>query len=738
MKGKRQISTLLVMILIISLLAGCGQKKKEGKEEAVSAKGRYVEQEIPLPEGTGEAVGLIKKEEGLTLYTWSEDKGYQSFIYKDGKWSDGISEAWLTDAMDRLELEVYFLYSGGDGEACAMASSISDNVPYGQHILRETENQKAEDITPKPLLEVDENGMTALFTDMAVLKDGTIVVSTFDSMIEFYKDGKKAAEAEGRPVNMDHQPALSAADNIIAVFGRDGRSVDFYTADNFEKKNTVDLNQDVGDAMLVPGEDGIWYMVNTAGIHRITEEGSIVETVMEGSGCMMSIDSDVLINFCTEGEKEFYGLYRIDGRDSRLMRYVFDEEAAAVQKDTISVYSLRENATVSQAVYAFQSSHPEVKVEYNVGISEEGVQTSEVIRTLNAELLNGSGADVLILDGLPMDTYIEKGILSDITKLAEELTSGGTLENIIQTAAVKDKKIYAVPARVNVPVIIGKDEEKKKACQDLAAFHEYVSQNEGTGLFEMTTCEFTGITLFHAFYDVLVDQKEGLKEEELAQFLTDCLKLCETENTKAYEEEMEMEPGILTKRGVHFHSGDSVGDGFVTITELGGLSSCMIPYAQARERGETLEALKGYYLPGTAAGINASSKNQELAEDFIRCLFDEEVQKGDNLDGFPVLKSALEAQADYVETPEAADYLMSTYAMNPVTGMEKGIEAGYPNRQEVEQLIQIIEGLETPFVSDSMMTDVVLEELLGCYDGSQTPEEAAKAICQKAGTYLAE
>lgn len=737
MKGKRQISALIIMIFMLSLLNGCGQKGDAEEKTAPDAKGRYVEQEIKLPDGADEAVGLLKREEGITLYTWSENHGYQSFLYKDGNWSEPKEESWMTDAMNRLELDISFLYSGNDGKVYAMAYPLSDSMPYGQHILKEAENQSAEDVTPEPLLTEDENGMTALLTDMTVLKDGTIGVSTFESMIEFYKDGKKTAEMEGRDIGMDHQPMLSSTDDTAAIFGKDGKSVDFYNIDGFEKKNSVNLNQDIQGGMIIPGEEGTWYIINSAGIHRIAENGSIVETVMEGSGGMMSTDTVLLKNFCRGDKEEFYGLYQSDGSISRLMQYTFDKEAAAVQKETLSIYSLKENATVSQAVYAFQSSHPEVKVEYNVGVSGEGVQISEVIRTLNAELLNGSGADVLILDGLPIEAYIEKGILSDITKLVKELTDKGVMENIASSAAVKDKKVYAVPARMNVPVIYG-NEEKKDACQKLEALHEYVNQKESGGLFELTSHELTGMTLFQSFYDELTDEKGGLKEAELSQFLEDWLKLCELENTDVLEKEMGWESGSWSQMGLDFYSGDSVEDDFVTITELGGLSSCMMPYAELRERGMNLEAFKGYYLPKTVAGVNASSKQQELAADFLRCLFDEDVQKGDNADGFPVLKSALEAQADYVETPETANYTMSTYVMNPVTGAEKDMEAGYPSRQEVEQLIQIIEGLKTPFVSDSVMTETVLTEMESCYTGNKTPKEAAKAICQKAGTYLAE
>lgn len=36
---------------------------------------------------------------------------------------------------------------------------------------------------------------------------------------------------------------------------------------------------------------------------------------------------------------------------------------------------------------------------------------SDTIRALNTELLGGNGADLLVLDGLPAESYIKRGFL---------------------------------------------------------------------------------------------------------------------------------------------------------------------------------------------------------------------------------------------------------------------------------------------------------------------------------------
>ena len=118
----------------------------------------------------------------------------------------------------------------------------------------------------------------------------------------------------------------------------------------------------------------------------------------------------------------------------------YDAEALAVPENILRVFGLSENTTVQDAILSFQKSHPDVKVEFETSEKEDGI-TMDDIRTLNTELLGGNGADVLLLDGLPAETYIEKGLLSDLTGVTDELLSQETyLESILKNVAQKDGK----------------------------------------------------------------------------------------------------------------------------------------------------------------------------------------------------------------------------------------------------------------------------------------------------------
>ena len=280
MKMKRIISLLMAAVLTAGLAAGCGKDGGDGKKDGeVSAKGRYVEEEIPLPEGAGEAVGILNQDGGLLLYTRNEN-GYHSYLYENESWTDSGDLPWMTDAHNRLGLPVDHIYSGKDGGIYGMAIPASDDVPYGQHIIKDAGDGTALDCTPAPCLEVGEEGWTDLIVDMAVLKDGTMVLVEMDDMVSFYQNDKKISEiTEIPPIVSDHQSVMGVSDERMAIFGKDRKSVDFYNPENQEKTESVEVKQELEESMIVPGESGIWYLVNPKGIQRITEKGSIVETV---------------------------------------------------------------------------------------------------------------------------------------------------------------------------------------------------------------------------------------------------------------------------------------------------------------------------------------------------------------------------------------------------------------------------------------------------------------------------
>lgn len=732
---KKIVAVLAVFTLTIGMLTGCSSKEKEKKN---TVQGRYVETEIELPKEGGDPIGLIMSEGNPVLYMQSSETGEcNSYTYKQGSWSKQHPENWLKEeSVGSIQVEK--IIAGADGAVYAKANRIVNGSQKGQALFQKNSEDQAVDVTPEDIVKRQANGETFLTVDADVLNDEVLAFAeTPNDMVRIYKEGKCIKELKDiMEVFSEEQEMMAVGKDTFAVIGEDGKSIDFYDITNFEKKNTVQVDMNLENCTLMAGESGKWYVENQLGIHRILEDGSIVETILNGSSTMLNHGSWFAKKFVVDDNEQFYGLFSNQGK-WKMMQYIYDSKAMAVQ-ETLSVYSLEESETVNQAVYEFQKKNPNVKVEHKTAVSGEDKADTEDIRTLNTELLGGKGADVLILDGLPIESYIEKGVLSDISSFANALKEQGALKNVIENTAEKDGKIYGVPARINVPVLYGTEEEVK-ALESLKNLSAYAERYKDRQLFGYDTYELSGMTLFNFFYDEIVNQDGSLNEEKLTELLSIWQKICHNGNLPEYEERYGGGPSVWAESDWNFQSAQEVDSPslkkFVHLTEISGLSYTRMIYNGVEKAKMLPESIKGYYVPKLTVGINTSSEQKELAEEFISCMFLEDVQEMDTWEGFPIKEQALDGLVDSLKKEKDS---MGFSGIDYGTGKEYQVDMKYPEVKEMESLIALIKTLDTPFSQDKIISDIVLSELEHCYEGKQSPQETAQAICEKAGTYLTE
>lgn len=690
----------LIVALFVTSLTGC---KKEEEKKRQESKGRYVEKEISLPNTSEIPAGLMWKDGKLGFVLVTEEGLFQSYTYDGKEWSEGKEETELNKEPLQQADGLMNVFLGRDGNLYRRSGDSPD---------------------------------------MEVLRDGTkLLVNIKNSCVECFKDEKMVATIPTVQIATPDQTLVSASDETIAVIGEDGTSVVFYDGKTFERKHTVSMEQSLEECMLEPGKDGMWYVANQQGIHRITENGSIAETVMEGSNTYLGDAASMYLRGFVVGDSdEFYGLF--SGEEGwKLMQYVVDENAPAMAKTELSIYSLTENDTVSRAISAFRKEHPDVEIEYTWAVDRFEVVSTDEIRSLNTELLAGSGADILLLDGLSYKTYMEKGVLEDVTEVAKELEQEGILPHVIQNTAQKDGKIYAIPARIHVPLIYGTEEEVK-ACESLDALQAYAEKNREKKLFGYTEFDQIGMTLFHLFYPELQEEDGSLDEEKLVKLLQTVCQLYENGGLKEYNGYSEKSKFYWLELKSYFMSNQEMTapsyQEYVHMVETSGFDSIRDIYYSSGNIQASIESIKNYYVPYTIAGINASSLHKKVAKEFISYLFKEEIQKKESYEGFTVSEKVLDQMPDYVETSEGKKDIRKYVGLDQNTREEYEVKMGYPSKEETQKLVALIKNLDTPFYQEQIVTEMVLEELERLYCGKQSVEETAREICKKVDLYLAE
>ena len=161
---------------------------------------------------------------------------------------------------------------------------------------------------------------------------------------------------------------------------------------------------------------------------------ALSELLVEGRLSSFSDMSYSIKEFFRVSEKVFLMFIQsMPGAELEVLRYEYERYNAAdmyffgkravnllwtasFSRDLLWNLQKKPEALFQPAPELVQASHPEVYVQYEVGMGDTAVkEEADAINRLNTELMAGNGPDVLVLNGLPWESYQEKEILGDFS-----------------------------------------------------------------------------------------------------------------------------------------------------------------------------------------------------------------------------------------------------------------------------------------------------------------------------------
>ena len=505
---------------------------------------------------------------------------------------------------------------------------------------------------------------------------------------------------------------------------------------------------------IATGLDGALYVVNTSGVYRLVPEGTTWERMVDGDLCSLSIPSMSIGMFVPHGDNEFLTQVR-EGDKPALINYIFSATTPTRPNTELTVAALKNNDTLLQAAGEFRRRYPEVLVTVQTLLEEDSsATTADAVRALNTQLLAGNGPDLLLLDGLPMDSYIEKGVLADMSEWITPIIQGELMPNIAG-AFGENGKLYAVPARFNAPTIWG-EPEAVAAASDLESLASYAeSTTDRKLLYDMSMR-----SLFRYFSSASapawLDGSGKLNEVVFAEYLELIKRLAHTvPGAAAQEFDISMTPGF-TVTGIDTGGALDLPFGKASLfsAELDGFQSLMVPNgAISALYGLVISAdvtsiedslipnhvtllpgqAKGVFIPRCVMGINAAGGQQDLAREFIKTVLGEAVQYSDLQDGFPVNNAAIERN------------VLRSISMGWGVGLndeETGeliiLEMGWPSPGAFRAVCALFGQLDTPYIPDDTLMEMILDETEGFFGSSLTAREAAASLSARLELYLAE
>ncbi len=256
-----------------------------------------------------------------------------------------------------------------------------------------------------------------------------------------------------------------------------------------------------------------------------------------------------------------------------------------------------------------------------VGIEENGSKTlDDAIKKLNAGMMGGDGPDILFLDGLNVDAYVENHMLMRLDEDIEELHTESNFENIIDTYEWNGE-LYAVPVRFGLPIILSPHDDIVNAKTGT----DFVNKM-GVHQIEIGEYDFANDVRF--YYQTFVDDKADhgtIDRKDVQEFLKNVKRMYDLAES---QDNVHLSQLMLPPQ----QTGGMIGS-------LLGSSSLELDYIWQPQEIQMVQQLKDstygivtsnqgtYYIPRMIVGISAATKQEKECREFVSYLLSRQGQK---------------------------------------------------------------------------------------------------------------
>lgn len=754
MKKRRILNIILILVLITMSFSGCSKKNKSNqenlpldkeqeenheKQEDGLAGGRYVEEEIELPEKLQSGmIHVIKgKEDQIELFVSYMDTevSHRHYIWKNNVWEEQPLE-WLNHKELKMTSSRYvetILY-GEDGFYYAQVIDYASKPRYSIYKVLE-ENQLEHVLIPYFESKVknertNQNELDPFIQKVDVMENGSIVIDDYQQnhlLLFPATDRNNIIEVDLGTHDNDYERAYYVSGNKIIDISEDRSSLSVYNTDtnSTERNVELDFSKNASDTIrMTQQNDQTIVLINRDGIHSIKESSTLLETIVDGQLNSMSMPSLYIKDiFVIEKEPEsYFVVYNDTDGIVKIMMYQFDPTISSIPEEELTIYSLKESETIRQAIASFQRINRNVRVNYIVSMEDENSNKSDYIRALNTELLEGKGADLFVLDGLPVDSYIEKGILLDLKDVLTALVNKNKIPEYMIEAFTTQGKIFQIPVRFRVPVVYG-EKEAVEAWNGLKNILTYIENHKDNNFISNLSGQELVKTFYSEYEEKIFTRQEGLNEEVLKAYLEDIKKIEDhmlEDKTEEFRSNHILFPRVLNYVGISAITG---------IEELKNIDDSMVCLAFKSKKGKEYKIINNSFLPVNKIGINASSKKIEISKQFLEFLFSEEVQETDVRDGFPMNKEVLNI---WVQKEK------DNIGLGITLDQDEKFFIVWPEQKEREELLQKIQQATKPIMINETIMEMILTESEGYFQGLSTIDQVVSAIKAKVDTYLSE
>ena len=699
----------------------------------------------------------------------SNDNG--SLKYLTGNADSDIWDENIIDDIDESKDKAYVSAACVDTDGTVYSAVYSYNMEDNEIVDGSTEIRRYDAAEEQNLSEkynVVLEGIDKEITGISHVKDGdSYYLLTTDGLSKFDSNGKLTAqydESNSRDFAVADKVYLLAdqkmveLDSDLNVISESSGLYDNLKEDIDETIAKEDSTYSNGKKILrADSENNLYILTDRALYQKQVDSKAITMVLDDTDGYENSTNTVLQVMQC--GDRYI----TIDSEHNVSVYAVNDGTVKVVEKQEITLWSLRYGPFVEQAVDTFNNISNSITVKYEYGVSDDnGVTIKDAVNALNTELLAGKGPDVILTDGLNINSYIDNGAFLDLAELETEIQNkySNCLNKVMDTYRVGDK-VYAIPARMTFQAVIEPD-DISGSLNYISDFQDYIDNSEPTKVGnDLDIYDWT--ILFEDFYPQYVNdfiKDEKFDTDTFKTFLEELHTLWKTLESRTSQEsfdkwesdkiEWEGRERQFSWRFVplvdYEYSGQSIAVGTIEYTETIKSAYGYRIYKEDETHyikdDHTFRALvhngNTLYTPIETFAINSNTEKADAAKTFIMKQFDKELQflyVGDPYYtmGLPVNLDDWEYE-EYVLT-EGGKYVSGS------PGTYGGYATGYDSMLEDDDLIkcfEILKGLDTPVNDDIQVRNIIEEGIDDYMNDKKSLDDTVKDIDNQLGIYFSE
>lgn len=586
-------------------------------------------------------------------------------------------------------------------------------------------------------------------------------VSGYIGSAEFSSDGKLFVTNDGKLnvvslTNYSVKPVMSVGfetkvmdiigDNIIIVDENGTHMYDYKNekeidvpqilSDFFSERNGSQ-NDDIITFDMCSGENNSIYIACSEGIFRYVMNGNQIEQLIDGTVCSLGDPSLELSSIIYSEDDTIYAAFK----DGKILKYRYDPDLVTKVSSVLTIYSLEKNDTLSQTIRNFATSNRNIKIDYQVGM-RNGITYDDAMKDLTTQILSGNVPDVIMLDGIDIDNYIDKNMLADLSESEEIWNPNGTLLDNVAKWNKKSDSIYSVACRFRIPAVGIHSEEVEtiKCLEDIAdKVEEYREKYDDPYpiIYVETPEAAIKLGLIYEGNDVIGNS--GVNKDKLAEMFDSCERIYNNSQNQSnpirysmHSQDIENEYIFATRVNATLLDDHTLALGTINtfdsdLNMITSIDTLSVPSDIEVRYG--IGDNDNLFIPTCNLGIIEAGKNKDAAVKFIATVLGVENQKINHNDGFPVNTDTLEWF--YNKNKDVNNNVFNFECISMNGNREATMNLEWMTNTEVEAFDNYIHNLNEPVIMDIVTETIIVDAGVKCVEGSMSPTEAANEVIRQ-------